>query len=244
MNDTQPVISNWLRRQASLFRLLGVTQSRRDRLAVLYVNIRALTGLPFLATLALLIPAAAWMSITRGSDPAAAWMILCPLFSGIAILLGAVLYAPEQRSGTFELLWLACGSGGAFLRLKISAVLIAFILLTAPPTLVYLGFLPGGMVVGEAITALFFLTTNAWFLLSAMAWIGTRFQQAWSAGLLGAAFFAVLYLTTGGAITSLNLFLNPYLPEAQPLLTMNRILAIVGGYLLLRAAATRLKRAF
>ncbi|MCC5874800.1 MAG: hypothetical protein JJU11_01145 [Candidatus Sumerlaeia bacterium] len=244
MSHTDPVISNWLRRQAALFRLLGESQSRRDRLALLIVNIRSLTGLPLLAALALLLPASAWYAVQFGSTPLAAWEVLCPLFAAVAILLGAVIYAPEQRSGTFELLWLACGSGGALLRLKISALLIVFLILAVPVTLITFSLLPGGLNRGEGFRALFFLLTNAWFLFASMAWIGTRFSQAWSAGLLGAAFFVVLYLTLGGVNTSLNLFLNPISPEASPLLTMNRLLVIVGGVLLMRSAARRLRQAF
>lgn len=244
MNTPEPVISNWLRRQAALFRLLGDKQSRRDRLALLIVNVRAMAGLPLLAGLALLLPGAAWYAVQFGTTTGAAWEVLAPLFAAIAVLLGAVIYAPEQRSGTFELLWLACGSGGALLRLKVSAMLVAFLLLAIPVTAVTFSLLPAGWDRGDGFRAIFFLLTNAWFIIAAMAWIGTRFSQAWSAGLLGAAFFVVLYLTLGSVTTSLNLFLNPFSSEAARLVPMNRILVIIGGFFLVRSAARRLRRAF
>lgn len=244
MPDSPPVFSLWLRRQAALFDLLGDTRARRDRITLLVVATRSLLGWPFAAGLLLLLGVTAWHGATPGRGLSDLWQLFAPLFLAVSVLLGATIYAAEQRYGTFELLWLACGSGHALLRLKMTSIHLLFLFLVLPCSMLALSLSEVGLSLRPLLLLLFFLLTGAWFVLSIMAWLGTWFAQALSAGLLGAALFALLYLSIGGTVTSLNPFLNPFEEEAGRLLIMNRVLVIVGGWFFLRSAGVRLRRSF
>lgn len=244
MPDSPPVFSLWLRRRAALFDLLGDTRARRDRVFLLITATRSLLGWPFLAGMVLLLAVTAWQGAAPGQGLTDSWRLLAPLFLAVSVLLGATLYAAEQRYGTFELLWLACGSGHALLRLKMTSLLLLFLAMALPCAALSLALSEAGLTLRPLLLLLFFLLTGAWFVLSIMAWLGTWFAQALSAGLLGAALFALLYLSIGDAVTSLNPFLDPFADEAERLLVMNRILVVVGGWFFLRSAGKRLRRAF
>lgn len=236
-----PVLSRYLRRKGALLALLRRDDYRRDAMALLMMNLRGIFGLPFLGGVLLLFGAGAWLTIHYANNAAAGYEILQVLAAIAAIGMGSGIYAADQQSGAFELLWLATGSEKALLRMKMITLMIALLLLTLPSAWVtsrYLdGLLPLAPVVGS-------LMVNAFLLLSMMALLGAVFPQAWASGVVGLSFAAAVYLTFRGSTSAVFPFHNLYMQGAKPMIGLiNRGLMIALAALLLQAAQGRLKKA-
>ena len=236
---TRPVVSQWLARRATLMALLGRSGVRRDRMALLLTTVRGMLGWGTLALGALLAVgggAAAWFG---ARTPADAYTLLCLLAVGGAVITATAMFSTEQRSGTLELLWLACGSERAMLMHKLVAALVILALLLIPAAVGLSLFLDTPL---PAVQFAGWLAVSAWLALTAVALLATWLPQAWAATLVGAAVFAGVYVSIGQVATMFNPFLNPLAEGAGKVGISNRILFVILGWFFFTAAAGRLRR--
>lgn len=249
--DRPSDLGSWLRRKRALLGLLRDTRYRRDLLALLVLGLRAMIGWRLLLGLALLAVAGGWV-LSRGEYTARqGYELLQGLFLLAAVAAGSAIYSAEKDQGTFELLWLASGSERGLLRLKLATILVLLGVIQVPAILLVGAFVEGNLAFAPAW---FFLISNGFFVLAAMALIGTWLPQAWSAGLAGAGLLGAIYLGWQGATSTLYPFTSPIsepLANAFPggrgggmgILVINRVFLIVAGSILLDVAARRLRRA-
>jgi hypothetical protein len=234
-----PVISLWMRRRAALLNLLVRADVRRGRLALFLLSLRGLLGPGLIAAGVLLAAGAAvvgWYFVRSSAD---AYEVLQATIALAAAGLAASLFAAEQRAGTLELLWLASGSAGRLLRLRMLPILFVLIVLVAA------GLAGFAVTTDHALPPLrvvAWLLVTGWFVVAFMLWMATWLPQAWAAALAGVALLGALHASLFGVATTLNPFLNPFVDGAARLGTTNRIVILIVGIFLFRAAAGRLRR--
>lgn len=205
-------IGVWLDRQAGLLRLLRSRNYRRNSLTILIQSLRSEAGWQYLASL-IILPAALLFLTQRYAASARDVYDFC---QGAMLLaaagMGAMLYAADQRQGTLDLLWLATGSERAmlWLRMVVNAILLAA--MTAA-CLGAVSIVPAAQEM-NMLRAFLMITIMEWFVLAAMALLGTYFSQSWSAGIIGLALFAAWFWYWRGSGSMLYPFLNP--ESAEP----------------------------
>ncbi len=240
-SPSQTAIGSWFRRRRQLLALLRDDDYRRDALSLLLTNLRGIAGWRLVGGVILLGAVAGYLLARYGESARLGYEVLQSVLGVATLGLGAMLYADERENGTFELLWLATGSERAILRLRMTTLMVLVALLALPAIPL------ASLVLPEPIPfapAAIHLLTNSFFLLSAMALIGAWIPQSWAAGLVGLALFSAVQATMIGSATMLNPLLNPIdlRPDQAGIAISNRIILVVLGMILLRAAAARLRR--
>lgn len=231
----------WLGQRRALLALLRQGNYRRDAIALEVTALRGAIGLPFLASVVLFALAGGFLLPQGVQDPRLILEGLLLLTAGTALAAGATLYQADREAGLFELLWLATGSERALLAGKLRTRLV----LLAVPVVIGLAlafpFLAGKVSFGAALVC---LMVTGWVVLAFLALLGTVVPGgAWASGLAGAGALAGIHVALGGAASVLQPFLNPLAEGAGGKLVVNRVLFAVLGFLMVRAAERRLRRA-
>lgn len=207
---------------------------RRDFWKLVITEIRAVLGLRLWPVLLVAGAAAWWLAMHPPATAGEAYTLLHRGFGALAILLGAPIFASEQRQGTFELLWLATGSERAMLAAKVRTLLVAQALLVAPAAAVAWWFFAGALPFWPMLAC---LLLNAWLAVGAMALIGTVLTAPWAGGLVGAAVLGPMFVLLEGYASPLNPLVPPTAGEA---LVPGRVFCLVLGGALLHRAAKRM----
>ncbi|HYF55025.1 MAG TPA: hypothetical protein VEA41_12270 [Salinarimonas sp.] len=211
-------------------------------LTLLVVNLKSLITLPLLGVSVLLAVVGVLATQRFAATASEGMELLLVLSAAAAVVLGATIYSSEQFSGTFELLWLATGSEQAMLRLKLSTLMIGYMILVLPGTWLVTTYLDGLL---PFFPALLYLALHGFFILVLMAFIGTYVPQTWAAFLIGAAVIAAIYVSLHGSASPLSPFLNPRLPGVSSgAIIANRALLLIATSIILNSTGKRLRLAF
>lgn len=257
-NRSQGVMSQWLGRVGRRLSLWGDAEDRRDTWRLMVVGLRDIVGVRLGAAVALLAGAGAFLLLREPFSVREAHQLLAQLVGIAAMLAGGGLFAAEQRTGTFELLWLATGSRRSLLLYKVALVWIAMAAVTVPAVLLVDWFLAWQL---PALASFVFIAINTLLIVAVMALAATFVPQAWAGALVGAVVIVGVYWWSGDWPSAFNVFLNPIAPEGfrgavvgggafqsatqyGGLLVPNRIVVVVLSLVLLRSAERRLARAF
>lgn len=251
-------MASWLARVGRRVALWGDAEDRRDLWRLGLVGLRDVVGVRLGAAVALLAGAGAFLLLREPFSVRDAHELLARLVGIAAMLAGGGLFAAEQRTGTFELLWLATGSRRSLLVYKVALVWVAMAAVTVPAVVLVDWFLAWQL---PAVASTIFIALNTLLIVAVMALAATIVPQAWAGALAGATVIVGLYVWCGDWPSSFNPFLNPIAPEgfrgavvgggafqsaAQygSLLVPNRIIVLATALVLLNAAQKRLARAF
>lgn len=228
-------VSSALRRWGGWLRLWLDPEYRRGFYRLLAVELRVMLGMRLAFAGVILAACAGWIVLVQLPDAAGAWRFLGRVFSVIAILLAAPIFASEQRQGTFELVWLATGSRATMLGVKAFAIVAAQLAMAAPCVLLLSRFLGGSLPFGGTMWCLF---VTILFVTGLLAWLGTYLTQPWAGGLAGIAILGpVIYLMEDWD-AKLNLFASPLQPAN---VAVGRSVALVLGLLFLHLATQRMR---
>ncbi len=228
-------VSRALRRWWAWFRLWFHAEYRRGFYRLLADELRVLLGMRLAFAVLILLAFAGWLTVARVPDAVSAWRLLGRVFSALAILFAAPIFASEQRQGTFELVWLATGSRAMMLGMKAFAIVLAQLVMAVPCVLLLSRFLGGALPFGSTMWCL--LVTIV-FVTGLLAWLGTYLTQPWAGGLAGIAILGPMLYLMEDWDARLNLFAPPFQPAN---VAVGRTVALVLGFLLLHLATQRMR---
>lgn len=255
---SQGVISAWMTSLGRRLALWGDAEDRRDTWRLAVVGLRDIAGVRLAAALALLAGAGGFLLLREPFSVREAHELLAQLVGIAAMLTGGGLFAVEQRTGTFELLWLATGSRRALLFYKVALVWVAMAAITIPAVVLVDWFLAWQL---PAVASTIFITLNTLLIVAVMALAATIVPQSWAGALVGGVLIVGLYAWLGGWASAFNPFLNPIAPDGfrgavmgggafqsasgySALLVPNRVVMFALAMVLLNTAEKRLARAF
>lgn len=227
-----------LRRIGRLALLWRDPAYQRGALQLLAADLRLVLGWRALLSVLFTGGVLYWLLRTPDVSALRVYEVLSWLFGAAALLVAAPIYANDQRQGTFELLWLARGSGGALLQARVTVLMIAMALMVVPTVLASSGLLAGALPLGAT---LFALLANTFLIIAVMAFIGTVLPQPWAGGLLGIVLLAPALAYADRWMSPLNPFVPPSLGQS---FAVSRVIAVVFAGVLLYRAALRLRKTF
>ena len=228
-------VSNALRAWWGWIRLWFEPEYRRGFYRLLAVELKVLLGMRLVFAAIVLAACAAWLVLVELPDAASAWRFLGRVFSALAILFAAPIFASEQRQGTLELVWLATGSRAAMLGMKTFAIVAAQLAMAAPCVFLLSRFLGGSLPFAGTMWC---LLVTILFVTGLLALLATYLPQPWAGGLAGIVILAPLLYLMEDWDAKLNLFASPLQPAN---VAVGRSVALILGLVFLNLATLRMK---